>query len=150
MARLLGDDRVLMLRPPDGGPLRQRLWELGQLAEDARRSTGSAATLNLCNWGPIRGAGAATVVLHDAAVHERPQGFSPAYRGIARAWVSFLKASSARIVTVSRRSQSALERMLGRPVALAPCGVDTRAARAAAGRRTGVLRGPAFDRFVFF
>ncbi len=152
MRRLLGDDRVLMLRPPDGGPVLQRLWELGRLAQDARRVTGSPATLNLCNWGPIRGAGAATVVLHDAAVHARPQGFSPAYRGLAKAWMRFLRTSSTNIVTVSKRSQAALERILARPVALAPCGVDIAAARAAVGRGTGVLanRDIGFDRFVLF
>src|SRR5437899_5570964 len=78
---------VTVLEPRAGDPLRARFWELWALSEQARVATGSPATLNLGNWGPLRGIDEATVVVHDTAPLEVPAGFSRVYRSSVWGWM---------------------------------------------------------------
>lgn len=146
---LLGSEQVCTLMPTSANPLRARLWEWWQLASAAREATGSKATLNLCNWGPIDGLDEATVVVADAAVHEHPEGFVRPYRALAKSWMLLLRHSRARVVTVSSRSQKALEQLLGKPVPIAPCGVDVEAAGVASQRGRAVLARHGLDDHPF-
>jgi len=122
-----GHDGLVMLSPADDASwIMGRLWEAFTMTSQAQRQTGSPATLNLCNWGPIKKLNAATIVIHDLVAEQHPEFFSPYYRTIGRQYLNQVKRSTAEVFTVSSTSQKLLERRLDRPVGIAPCGVSAR------------------------
>lgn len=123
---------VTVLRPNNSeSPARARLWELTTLPRQAARMTGSYRTLNLCNWGPVHHCDSSVVVIHDVTPLQLPGAFSRSYRAAFRSYLAVVRHSNATVVTVSSDSRSKLERLLGRSVAVAPCGVNLEGARAA-------------------
>ncbi|MCU0869584.1 MAG: glycosyltransferase family 4 protein [Burkholderiales bacterium] len=116
------DRRVVLLVPPDAqrrlaldtievrqvGRRTGHAWEQFELPRHAR----DGLLLGLCQLGPavLRDQ---IVVMHDAAVYAAPHGFSRAFRTWYRALMWWLGRRARRIVTVSRFSQTELQRWCG-------------------------------------
>ena len=97
-------------------------WEQLDLPRHASRGL----LVSLGNTGPVL-AGRQVVVIHDAAVHARPEAYSWKFRAWYRLLQPALVRRGARIATVSEFSRSELSRCLGVPptsIALLPEGGD--------------------------
>jgi glycosyltransferase involved in cell wall biosynthesis len=91
-------------------PLRDHAWEQASLPWASR----DGLLLNLGNTGPIA-ACRQIVVIHDAAVFSRPEGYSRVFRSVNRLIQRTLVRTTAQIVTVSAFSRRELVRHLGIP-----------------------------------
>lgn len=92
-----------LARIRSGGSFGGQVWEQLELP----RIAAGRPLLNLCNLAPLACSRQVTVI-HDAAVFEYPQGFSPQFRRYYRAMLPLVAQRSRRIVTVSNFSRAAL------------------------------------------
>jgi glycosyltransferase involved in cell wall biosynthesis len=128
LPRGAGDDMVLLV-PRDAQralPLRTietrvvgrrtgHAWE----QFDLPGASAGGTLLNLCQIGPALKRDQ-WVVMHDAAVHAAPGGFSAAFRAWYKTLMWWLARTSRGVITVSRFSRDELERFVGLPAARTP------------------------------
>lgn len=111
-----GRFQVELVAPPGGEPpplrnvrfrrvgrMRGHAWEQLELPVHVRGSL----LVSLCNAGPVAKA-RQVVTMHDAAVYDVPESFSPAFRRAYRVLLPILGRSSGAIVTVSEFSRQRL------------------------------------------
>ncbi len=111
-ARLARDPALALRETSPARPLaglKGHAWEQFALP---RRIARDEVLLSLCNTGPLA-VGRQLAVVHDAAVWDRPEGFSRSFRSVYQLLLPRLAKRAARVATVSEFSRRRLAPRLG-------------------------------------